>query len=143
MVRALEQAVMAPAEPAVRSGLDGSLCDDRRFRLAGLAGGGICRRGPSHSGFSPARGSPGRSLLYALQLVLNAAWTPLFFGLRRPDLGFFDIVLVWLSIVATIVLFIPIHVGAGLLLVPYLAWVTFATALNFAVWRLNPEVVRP
>jgi len=75
--------------------------------------------------------------------VLNAAWTPLFFGLHRPDLGFFDIVLVWLSIVATIVLFIPIHVGAGLLLVPYLAWVTFATALNFAVWRLNPEVVRP
>jgi benzodiazapine receptor len=81
--------------------------------------------------------------VYALQLVLNAAWTPLFFGLHRPDLGFFDIVLVWLSIVATIVLFIPIHVGAGLLLVPYLAWVTFATALNFAVWRLNPEVVRP
>jgi tryptophan-rich sensory protein len=47
--------------------------------------------------------------VYALQLVLNAAWTPLFFGLHRPDLA----------------------------LVPYLAWVTFATALNFAVWRLN------
>jgi tryptophan-rich sensory protein len=76
--------------------------------------------------------------VYALQLVLNAAWTPLFFGLHRPDLGFADIVLVWLSIVATIVLFIPIHFGAALLLVPYLAWVTFATALNLAVWRLNP-----
>jgi len=75
--------------------------------------------------------------VYALQLVLNAAWTPLFFGLHRPDLGFIDIVLVWLSIVATIVLFMPIHVGAALLLVPYLAWVTFATALNLAVWRLN------
>ncbi len=75
--------------------------------------------------------------VYALQLMLNAAWTPLFFGLRRPDLGFAGIVLIWLSIVATIVLFIPIHAGAALLLVPYLAWVTFAAALNFAIWRLN------
>lgn len=75
--------------------------------------------------------------VYALQLILNGAWTPLFFGLHRPDLGFVDIVLVWLSIIATIVLFYPIHVGAALLLVPYLAWVTFAAALNFAVWRLN------
>ena len=76
--------------------------------------------------------------VYALQLVLNAAWTPLFFGLHRPDLGFVDIVLLWLSIIATIALFWPIHVGAALLLVPYLLWVTFATALNLAVWRLNP-----
>ena len=76
--------------------------------------------------------------VYAFQLVLNAAWTPLFFGLHRPDLGFVDIVLVWLSIIATIALFWPIHVGAALLLVPYLAWVTFATALNLAIWRLNP-----
>jgi translocator protein len=75
--------------------------------------------------------------VYALQLILNAAWTPLFFGLHRPDLGFVDIVLVWLSIVVTIVLFYPINASAALLLVPYLAWVTFATALNFAVWRLN------
>jgi benzodiazapine receptor len=75
--------------------------------------------------------------VYVLQIALNAAWTPLFFGLHRPDLGFVDIVLVWMSIIATIVLFYPIHVVAALLLVPYLAWVTFATALNFAVWRLN------
>ena len=78
--------------------------------------------------------------VYALQLVLNAAWSPLFFGLHRPDLGFVDIVLVWLSIVTTIALFYPIHVAAALLLVPYLVWVTFATALNFAVWRLNHAV---
>ncbi len=77
--------------------------------------------------------------VYALQLVLNAAWTPLFFGLHRPDLGLVDIVLVWLSIIATILLFVPISVAAALLLVPYLVWVTFATALNFAVWRLNPS----
>ncbi len=76
---------------------------------------------------------------YSLQLVLNAAWTPLFFGLHRPDLGFAGIVLLWLSIIATVVLFWPIHAGAALLLLPYLAWVTFAAALNLAVWRLNPD----
>lgn len=75
--------------------------------------------------------------IYAVQLILNAVWTPLFFGLHRPDLGFVDIVLVWMSIVATIVLFYPIQAVAALLLVPYLAWVTFAAALNFALWRLN------
>jgi len=77
--------------------------------------------------------------VYALQLVLNAAWTPLFFGLRRPAVALVDIVLVWLSIVATITLFLPIHVGAALLLTPYLAWVTFATALNLTIWRLTPQ----
>jgi tryptophan-rich sensory protein len=77
--------------------------------------------------------------VYALQLILNAVWTPLFFGLHRPDLGFVDIVLVWLSIVTTIALFMPIHAGAALLLLPYLAWVTLATALNYSIWRLNPS----
>ena len=75
--------------------------------------------------------------VYAVQLILNAAWSPLFFGLHRPDLGFIDIVLVWVSVIATIVLFYPIHVVGALLPVPYLAWVTFATALSFTVWRLN------
>jgi translocator protein len=75
--------------------------------------------------------------VYALQLLLNAAWTPLFFGLRQPLLGFADIVLLGLSILATLVLFYPIHAGAALLLLPYLLWVGFAAALNFAVWRLN------
>ena len=75
--------------------------------------------------------------VFALQLILNAAWTPLFFGLRRPDLGFVDIVLVWLSIVATIMLFQPVSAIAALLLVPYLAWVTFAAVLNFSIWRRN------
>ena len=79
--------------------------------------------------------------IYALQLALNAAWTPLFFGLHRPDLGLLDITLVWLSIVATIALFYPINAGAALLLLPYLSWVTFAAALNFAIWRLNPSAV--
>ena len=75
--------------------------------------------------------------VYAIQLVLNAAWTPIFFGLHRPGLGFLQIVLVWLSIVATMWLFYPIDALATLLLLPYLLWVSFAAALNFAIWRLN------
>jgi translocator protein len=75
--------------------------------------------------------------MYGLQLFLNAIWSPLFFGLHRIDLGFLDIVLLWLSIVATIALFYPVNAIAALLLLPYLAWVTFAAVLNFAVWRLN------
>ncbi len=76
--------------------------------------------------------------VYALQILLNALWTPLFFGLRRPDLGMVGIVSLWLSIVATIALFMPISGWAAILLLPYLAWVSFASALNFAIWRLNP-----
>ena len=77
--------------------------------------------------------------IYAIQLILNAAWTPIFFGLHRPGLGFLYIVLVWLSIVATMWLFYPIHALATFLLLPYLLWVGFAAALNFAIWRLNPS----
>ena len=75
--------------------------------------------------------------IYRLQLVLNAAWTPIFFGLRRPDLAFFEIVILWLAIVATIATFYSLNAAAAWLLLPYLAWVTFAATLNFGVWRLN------
>jgi translocator protein len=75
--------------------------------------------------------------IYLLQLVLNAAWTPIFFGLRRPALAFFEIIMLWLSIVATIATFHSHSVAAAWLLLPYLAWVMFAAALNFTIWRLN------
>lgn len=75
--------------------------------------------------------------IYAVQLALNAAWSAIFFGLRRPDLAFAEVVALWLSIAATIVAFHPVHAGAAWLLVPYLCWVTFAAALNLAIWRLN------
>lgn len=75
--------------------------------------------------------------IYAVQLVLNAAWSAIFFGLRRPDLAFAEIVALWLSIVATMAAFFPVHAGAAWLLAPYLCWVSFAAALNLAVWRLN------
>ncbi len=75
--------------------------------------------------------------LYALQLLLNGLWTPVFFGLHRLDLGFAVIAALWLAIAATIAAFAPVSTAAALLLIPYLAWVSFAAALNFAVWRLN------
>jgi translocator protein len=76
--------------------------------------------------------------LFLVQLIFNAAWSWLFFGLRRPDLAFAEIVLLWMLILATLVAFWRHHRLAGALLVAYLAWVTFAGALNFSIWRLNP-----
>ena len=75
--------------------------------------------------------------LFGVQLALNFAWSAAFFGLRRPAAGVAVIVPLWLSIVATVVAFWRVRRLAGLLLLPYLAWTTFATALNIAVWRLN------
>lgn len=75
--------------------------------------------------------------LFAVQLVLNAAWSFLFFSVRAPGLALVEIVLLWLAIVATIVAAWPLSRLAATLLVPYLAWVSFALALNAAIWRLN------
>jgi len=72
------------------------------------------------------------------QLVLNAAWTPMFFGLRQPGWAFVEILLLWLAIAVTASKFFPVVRWAGWLMVPYLLWVTFASALNFALWRMNP-----
>jgi translocator protein len=69
--------------------------------------------------------------LFVAQLVLNALWTPLFFGLHWMGVAFVEIVLLWLAIAATLRAFLRVRRAAGLLLVPYLAWVTFAAALNF------------
>jgi tryptophan-rich sensory protein len=77
--------------------------------------------------------------LFLMQLLLNALWSPLFFGLRDPGLAFADIVLLWLAVLATVVAFWKTRPLTGALLVPYLAWVTFASVLNFAMWRLNRE----
>lgn len=76
-------------------------------------------------------------MLYAVQLLLNALWTPLFFGGDWYAVAFVDIVALWLTLVATIVLFARHHRVAAVLLLPYLAWVTFAAALNFSIWQLN------
>jgi translocator protein len=82
-------------------------------------------------------GAPLPLAVYALQLLLNAAWTPIFFGLHRAGLALMEIVILLGSIVATMVLFYPESAAAAWLLVPYLVWVSFAAALNFAIWRRN------
>ena len=76
-------------------------------------------------------------MLFGAQLVLNALWSALFFGMQRPGWAAIEIVLLWLVIAATIAVFARISKPAAWLLAPYLAWVSFATALNFAIWRLN------
>jgi tryptophan-rich sensory protein len=74
---------------------------------------------------------------YVVQLLLNAAWAPLFFGARNAGLGLFVIVALWLAIIWTIREFAPVRPAAAWLLAPYLIWVTFAMALNFSIWRRN------
>jgi tryptophan-rich sensory protein len=76
-------------------------------------------------------------VLFAVQLVLNIAWSFMFFGLRNPLAGLLEIAVLWISIVLTIVYFYNISRAAGLLLVPYILWVSFAAFLNFTIWRLN------
>jgi tryptophan-rich sensory protein len=79
--------------------------------------------------------------LFVLQLLLNALWSWLFFGWQQGALSFVDIVVLWAAIVATLVFFWRVNPLAGWLLVPYLAWVTFASVLNYAIWQLNPTTL--
>ena len=76
--------------------------------------------------------------LFGVQLGLNTLWSFLFFGMENPGAAMVEIVLLWVAIAATIVTFRKISMPAAWLLVPYLAWVSFASGLNFAIWRLNP-----
>lgn len=75
--------------------------------------------------------------LFLLQLLLNALWTPLFFGWHRPDLAFVDIILLWIALALTIRSFWSVNKATILLLGPYLVWVTIAAALNYSIWQLN------
>ena len=76
-------------------------------------------------------------LIYSAQLILNALWTPLFFGLHSPTLALINIVALGLVILLNIIAFYRINPAAGLLLVPYLSWITFALLLNATIWSLN------
>ena len=104
------------------------------YAMLGLAAWLIWRIG----GFRTARTALS---LFAVQLALNALWSWLFFGWHRGGLAFADIVLLWLLIAATVIAFWKIRPLAGALLVPYLLWVSFASALNYAVWKLNPALL--
>ncbi|MEM1081834.1 MAG: TspO/MBR family protein [Pseudomonadota bacterium] len=77
-------------------------------------------------------------LLFAINLLLNILWSLLFFRLHRPDWALFEVVALWLSIVALIIGLRPIHKATTHFLLPYLAWVSFAAVLNAEVVRLNP-----
>jgi translocator protein len=83
------------------------------------------------AGFSGALG------LFVIQLALNALWSYLFFGLHRPDFAFFDILVLWAAILAVVLLFWRVDPTAGALMLPYLAWVSFAACLNYTLWKLN------
>ena len=75
--------------------------------------------------------------LFALQLLLNGIWTPVFFGLRSTGGGLIVIIALLIAIIATTVSFWRLRPAAGILLLPYLAWVAFATVLNASLWYLN------
>ena len=75
---------------------------------------------------------------FLVQLVLNAFWSWLFFAWQRGALAFTDIVLLWVFIVVTLVSFWRVRPLSGVLLIPYLLWVSFASVLNYSVWQLNP-----
>ena len=75
--------------------------------------------------------------LFGGQLVLNALWSVLFFGLQSPGVALVEILVLWAAILATLLLFRRISREASWLLALYLAWVTFAALLNFEIWRLN------
>lgn len=76
-------------------------------------------------------------LLFGAQLALNALWSVLFFGLRRPDLAFAEVLVLWTLLVALLVRFWRADRTAGVLWAPYVAWVSFASVLNGTVWWLN------
>ena len=77
---------------------------------------------------------------WALQIALNALWSPVFFGLRRLKAALPVMALLWLAVAAALVAHWRVDLWAGLAFVPYLAWVTVAGALNLSVWRRNPDV---
>lgn len=76
-------------------------------------------------------------IIFAIQLILNILWSILFFGLESPMFAFFEIMILWISIFATIIGFYKISRIASLILIPYILWVSFASVLNFFIWKLN------
>jgi len=75
--------------------------------------------------------------VFMFHLVLNTLWSILFFGLKSPFAAFIEIIFLWIFILISIILFFRISKIAAYLLIPYIFWVSFASVLNFAIWRLN------
>lgn len=87
------------------------------------------------------RGAPIALTLYLAQLALNVLWSWLFFAWQQGAWAFVEILLLWALIVATAIAFWRVRPLAAWLLVPYVAWVTFAAVLCYAIWRLNPQLL--
>ncbi len=87
------------------------------------------------------RAASGALSLFLMQLTANALWTWLFFAWQRGALAFIEILVLWALILGTSIAFWRIRPMAGVLLLPYLAWVTFAAVLNYTVWQLNPALL--
>ncbi|PZS90835.1 TspO/MBR family protein [Stenotrophomonas maltophilia] len=87
------------------------------------------------------RGAQPALLLYLLQLAVNALWSWLFFGWKLGAVAFADILLLIALVCATVVTFARVNRVAAILLLPYLAWISFACALNYAVWQANPALL--
>jgi len=104
------------------------------FALMALAAWLVWREG----GFARQRTA---LVLFLLQLAFNALWSWLFFAWHMGGPAFFDILVLWLLIAATAIAFWRVSTAAGILLLPYLAWVSFAAFLNLAVWQLNPGLL--
>lgn len=79
--------------------------------------------------------------IFAGQLILNSAWSIIFFGLKSPFWAFVEIVFLWLAIILTIITFGQISKTAALLLIPYILWVSFAAYLNYSIWQLNTDKI--
>ncbi|MGC9599604.1 MAG: TspO/MBR family protein [Minisyncoccia bacterium] len=101
------------------------------YFLMGIAAFLVWRKGLSQKDVRTAL------IIFGIQLLLNVAWSVIFFGAHNPAGAFADIVLLWLAILATIITFYKISPAAAYLLLPYILWVSFAGYLNYAVWTLN------
>jgi tryptophan-rich sensory protein len=86
------------------------------------------------AGFAGARVA---LILFIAQLALNGMWSWIFFGLHKPGIAFAEILVLWGMILGTLIAFWQKSPPAGILLTPYLIWVSFAAALNFAIWQMN------
>jgi len=102
-----------------------------QYFLMTVAAWNVWRAGNGWSGASLA------VTIFLIQLALGAAWPAIFFGLRAPRLALVEIVVLWLGVLVTVISFWRISAVSGALLIPYLAWITYAIYLNAAIWRLN------
>ena len=86
-----------------------------------------------------AEGSAYAMAFFGLQIALNTLWTPVFFGLRKMRAAMFVLAFLWIAVAAMLITFWRVDLWAGMMLIPYLLWVTVAAALNWTVIRMNPD----